>query len=147
MKRILTFFILCFLIVPVTALAAPCGKITHVEGQVDVLHPGEKAATRVSLGDAVQVGEIYSARSRSKAEITFNNRNVLRIAATTRVEIKEFMLGPDKSSTVVRLRSGHVQAMTSEDLAMRMVSFAGEVRGPHRKRRCGNTRHQHARRL
>jgi|SRR5271157_46791 len=124
MKRILTFFILCFLTVSVTALAAPCGRITHVEGQVDVLRPGEKVVTRVSLGDAVQVGEIYSARSRSKAEITFNNRNVLRVAATTRVEIKEFMLGPDKSSTVVRLRSGRVQAMTSEDLAMRMVSFA-----------------------
>ena len=124
MKRMLGFFIVCFLCVSVSALAAPCGKITRLEGQVDVLRPGEKAAARVSLGDPVEVGEIYSAKTRSKAEITFNNRNVLRIAATTRVEIKEFMLGPDKSSAVVKLHGGRVQAMTSEDLAMRMVSFA-----------------------
>lgn len=106
------------------AFAAPCGKITHMEGLVDVLRPGKNIATQASPGDPVEVGDIYRARTASKAEVTFLNRNVLRIGPATRVEIKEYMVGGGKNSNVIRLYSGKVQAVSADDLAKRIVALA-----------------------
>jgi hypothetical protein len=108
----------------VAAFAAPCGKITHVEGRVDVLRPGKNLAIEVSLGDPVEVGDIYRAKTLSKAEATFLNGNVLRIGPATRVEIKEYMVEGGKSSNVVKLYRGRVQAVSAEDLAKKIVAFA-----------------------
>ncbi len=116
------FFLILFS--SVAAFAAPCGKITHVEGQVDVLRPGTNLAVEISPGDPVEVGDILKAKSKSKAEITFLNRNVLRIGPATRVEIKEYMVGGGKDSNVIKLYSGRVQAVSADDLAKKVVAFA-----------------------
>ena len=61
---------LACLIIPVWAIAAPVGTITHVEGNVDLTAIG-KAARDVFKGEPVSEGDILRAKSHSKAEVTF----------------------------------------------------------------------------
>ncbi len=78
MKRISLAFLLivfCFLFIStIVAEAAPVGKITRIEGRVDVLKTGQRSVMNVSLGDSVDVGDIYRAKTNSRAEITFSTR-------------------------------------------------------------------------
>lgn len=104
------------------ALAAPIGKVTLVTGKVDVLKSGENLATPVKLGDPVDVGDIYRAKTKSNAEITFNNKNILKIAPATRVEIKEYAADEQKSSQVINLHRGKVQAISGEDFIKKVAA-------------------------
>ena len=95
---------------PISALAAPVGKFTHVEGQVEVLSPG-KAARAVKRGDEVQLGETLRTKSQSKAEVTFEDGNILRLAEKTAMEVKEYTVGQDGLSSVLKLTRGKIQSL------------------------------------
>lgn len=123
MKRALAFFILCFFTLSVEAFADPFGKVTHVEGRVDVLRVGTNLTVPVSLGDPVEKGDIFRAKTESRAEITLVNLNVLRIGPGTRIEIKEATAGPGNNNTVVGLFRGKIQALAPDELAKKVVAF------------------------
>ena len=106
------------------AFAAPIGKVTLVQGRVDVLKAGRNVAAPVSLGAAVDLGDIYRAKRNGRAEITFTNKNLMRIAPGTRIEITRYSVEGDKSSTVARLYRGRVQAIGADDFIKRAASFA-----------------------
>ncbi|HON24204.1 MAG TPA: FecR domain-containing protein, partial [Syntrophales bacterium] len=74
---------------PLAALAAPVGKVTQIEGNVDITRPGQ-AAIKVLLGDPVSQGDILRAKSKSKAEVTFTDGNILRLAEGTRIRVTQY---------------------------------------------------------
>jgi len=127
MKRCALFMIgMCILaLFPVCALAAPVGKFTQVEGQVEVLTPGQ-AAKPAKVGDEVQMGDTLRTKSRSKAEVTFVDGNILRLAERTAVEIKEYMLSQDGLSAILRLARGKIH---------NIVKTAGRFFGLDKKER------------
>jgi hypothetical protein len=98
------------LALPLTLLAAPVGKITHIEGNVDIT-VDEKART-ANIGDAVNSGEILRAKNKSRAEITFADGNILRLAENTRVRITDYQMGEGKTSTMDLFR-GKTQSIVS----------------------------------
>ncbi|MDD5009066.1 MAG: FecR family protein [Syntrophorhabdaceae bacterium] len=118
-----SFLIIAFLTGSI-AFAAPVGKINAIQGRVDVLKAGKNVAAPVSLGAPVDIGDIYRTKSKSRAEIIFNNNNTLKIAPATRIEIKEYMVGKERSSTVMKLYRGKVQAAAHEDFVKRAAAFA-----------------------
>ncbi|MBI5187892.1 MAG: FecR domain-containing protein, partial [Nitrospirae bacterium] len=122
-QLILCSLLLLFLFLPAIALAGPAGKFTYVEGKCDVLRPPAIRAIPVKLGDTVFVSDIIRAKSRSRAEITFINDNILRVAENTRVEISEYMFEEEKSSGVLKLSRGKVQAIVPEKIAKRIATF------------------------
>ena len=61
---------LACLIIPVWAIAAPAGIITHVEGNVDLTVIG-KAARDVFKGEPVSEGQQPRAKSHSTVAVTF----------------------------------------------------------------------------
>jgi hypothetical protein len=126
MKKFVVFSFILFLLLAFTGLsaAAPVGKVTLSEGRVDVLKVGRNMATPVSTGDPVDVGDIYRAKSRSRVEITFLNKNMIRIAPGSRVEIKEYMVKGENTTGSVRLHRGKVQALSSSDFVKRVAAFA-----------------------
>ena len=124
MKRIFLFFGILLFFAANIALAAPVGKITYVEGKVDVLKPGKTVATAVSQGDLVDVGDIYRTKSNSKAEITFINKNILRIAQNTRTEIQEYTVEADRNKGIIKLHRGKVQAIATPDFIRKVAAFA-----------------------
>jgi len=128
MKRFFIFFGVLILFGANIALAAPVGKVTYVEGRVDVLKPGKTVATTVLKGDPVDVGDIYRAKSNSKAEIIFDNKNVLRIVQNTRVEIKEYTIDPEQNIGVFKLYRGKVMAIAPEEFVKKVAAFAEKNR-------------------
>ncbi|MBU1743609.1 MAG: FecR family protein, partial [Proteobacteria bacterium] len=112
MKRFTTILaiLVILLALPLVLLAAPVGKITHIEGNVDIT-VGEKART-ANLGEAVNSGEIMRAKSKSRAEITFVDGNILRLAENTRVRITDYQVGEGKTSTLDLFR-GKTQSIVS----------------------------------
>lgn len=124
MKRVFIFSSIFILFIGSVAFGAPVGKVTLLEGRVDVLKPGKTVATPVKIGDPVDVGDIYRAKSKSRAEIKFVNNNILRIAQNTRIEIKEYTIEAEPSSGVIRLYRGKVQASVGKDFLRRAAAFA-----------------------
>ncbi len=124
MKRLFIFSWIIIIFTGNAVLASPVGKVTLLEGRVDVLKPGKTVATPVKIGDAVDVGDIYRAKSNSRAEITFVNNNILRILQNTRIEIKEYEVEAEPSSGVIRLYRGRVQASVGKDFLRRAAAFA-----------------------
>ncbi len=110
--------------VATSVCSAPIGKVTLVEGRVDVLKAGRNVATPVSLGAPVDLGDVYRAKSNGRAEITFTNKNLMRIAPNTRIEITRYSVEGDKSNTVARLYRGRAQAIGADDFIKKAASFA-----------------------
>jgi hypothetical protein len=123
--RTMRIFILLFLIFfPSLALAqTSVGKFTFVQGRVDVLRPPASRAMPVKMGDAVFVGDIIRAKSKSRAEITFTDGNIVRVAPNTRVEISEYMFEETKGKGILKLSRGKVQAIIQEKIAKRIATF------------------------
>ncbi|MBP6941844.1 MAG: FecR domain-containing protein, partial [Syntrophorhabdaceae bacterium] len=116
--------IIVFLSFANLAFAAPIGRVTLVEGRVDVLKAGRNVATPVSLGAPVDVGDVYRAKSKGRAEITFANKNLIRIAPNTRIEITRYSVEGNASNTLARLYRGRVQAIGADDFITKAASFA-----------------------
>jgi len=104
------------------ALAAPVGRVTHLEGRVDVLKAGQTVARPVSPGQSVDVGDTFRTKSRSKAEVTFLNKNILRIAASTRVTIQKYMVRGDDNVELMNLHRGMVQVVSSMMFIKRLIA-------------------------
>jgi hypothetical protein len=101
---------------PLAAQAAePVGTFTHIEGRVDITSP-DAAARPANLGDEINMGDIIRAKSKSKAEITFSDGNILRLAQNTRVEITEYVVGKEGTSGVLYLYRGKIQSIIKEVL-------------------------------
>jgi len=108
---------------PPSAQAAPVGKVTLVEGSVTVLKVRNKVATPVKKGDPVDIGDLYSTKGESGAEITFHNNNILRIADKTRIEIAEYTVSEKRTSNIIKLPEGKIHITTGADFT-RKVSLA-----------------------
>ncbi len=113
MKRFSAFmYVLSVLLVlPLLSAAAPVGTVTALEGNVDIAS-GEKAARNAKLGDSVSVGDILRAKSKSRAEVTFQDGNILRLAESTRVRITEYQ-AREGSTTTLELFRGKTQNIVS----------------------------------
>jgi hypothetical protein len=90
------------------ARADAAGRLTLVEGRVDVLKGGKLPATPLKVGDEVQTGDVLRSKSLSRAEITFVDNSTMKIAPGSRVAIEEYMYNPaqKKRSAVIQLFSG-----------------------------------------
>jgi hypothetical protein len=128
MKRclLISFAIISFILLSFVnpSYAALAGKVSLLEGRVDVLKTGKNAAAPVKAGDPVDVGDIYRAKSDGRAEITFMNGNTLKIAPNTRAEIKEAMFEGNKNINIIKLYRGRVQAISSDEFVKKVSAFA-----------------------
>ncbi|MFO0753511.1 MAG: FecR domain-containing protein [Thermodesulfovibrionales bacterium] len=66
------------------------GKITAVEGSVDVLRGGALPAVALKAGDSVSVGDVVRTKSDARVEIVFEDGTVLRVAPQSRIDISEY---------------------------------------------------------
>jgi len=69
------------------ATAAEIGKITFVDGRVDILKQGMELTVPVDVNAAVSPGDIIRTKSNSRAEITLTNGTIIRLAQGSRVGI------------------------------------------------------------
>jgi len=92
---IVAVFLLIF-IFPASAAAAPVGKITALEGSVDITTAGK--IKPLQINDLVNIGDILRSKANSKARVTFNDGNELWIAEKTRLKITQYQNEPGQKS-------------------------------------------------
>jgi hypothetical protein len=90
------------------ARADVVGRLTQVEGRVDLLKGGQLPANPVKLDDGVQPGDVLRTKSQSKAQITFIDNSILNISPESRVAIESYMFdaAKEKRSAVLQLFQG-----------------------------------------
>jgi len=103
------FVILALQMGPLTdAQADVVGRLTQVEGRVDILRGGQLPATPVKVDDGVQPGDVLRTKSLSKAQITFIDDSTMTIAPESRVAIEAYMVdsAQNKRNAVIELFKG-----------------------------------------
>ncbi len=111
--KILAIAIAVLILPAALALAAPVGKITALEGRVDITPAGAKDAVPVAVGTNVNAGDILRAKSKSKAEVTFTDGNMMRIAENTRIRITQYSTEAGQKS-YFNLFRGKTQAVVDK---------------------------------
>jgi hypothetical protein len=107
------------------AQAEVVGRLTLVEGQVDILRGGQLPATPVKVDDGVQPGDVLRTKSLSKAQITFIDNSTLSIAPESRVGIEAYMFdsAQNKRNAVLQLFQGLAHAVVNKVLTSAEPDF------------------------
>jgi hypothetical protein len=118
----LLFVALCLVMVPISMLKAaePVGKFSQMEGIVDVMRGGAMPAIPVKVGDPIFEKDIIRTKSNSKAEIIFIDGNTIKISQRSRIDIDEYLVGENKSSEILKLQRGRVEANVPDKNAKRI---------------------------
>jgi len=108
--------LLSVLLIPVPGYAQMVGKITYVEGRVDVLKSGSQTAVPLNEEDPIAVGDVIRTKSNAKAEVTFDDQSVVRLAQNSRIEVKDYQLKEDKkrANATISLERGKVRAIIAK---------------------------------
>ena len=107
--------------------AEAVGKITRVEGRVDILRQGNLPAVPAHVDDALYQKDMVRTKSSSRAEILFRDNTVLRIAQRSRIDISEYFTG-ESNKGVIKLSRGQVQAVVSKNVTKRISLAPGANR-------------------
>lgn len=110
MKRLIKHQLLsvaCFavlVLLPAFAFAQVAGKLTKVEGSVDILKSGAAAAVPAKMGDGLSIGDILRTKSNSSAEITFIDNSVMAVGPKSRLGIEEYLYKPEENKRVASVK-------------------------------------------
>jgi hypothetical protein len=84
------------LMVSSVAGARVVGRLTQLEGRVDLLKGGNLPAIPLKVDDTVEPGDVIRTKSLSKAQITFIDNSILTLSQEARIAIEEFKFDPDQ---------------------------------------------------
>lgn len=73
------------------AQAAPVGRFTKVEGQVDLLKGGKLPAVAAKVADPVEPKDVIRTKSKSRAQVQFVDDTILTLAPESRVAVADYL--------------------------------------------------------
>ena len=113
------------LIFSTVAGAEVVGRLTQVEGRVDLLKGGKLPAIPLKLNDTVEPGDVVRTKSRSKAQITFIDNSLLTLSQEARMAIEEFKFEPGqgKRQAVLKIFQGLALAVVNKILQAEEPDF------------------------
>jgi hypothetical protein len=84
------------------------GRLTQLEGRVDLLKCGNLPAIPAKANDTVEPGDVIRTKSMSKAQITFIDNSTLTLSPESRIAIEEFKFdaGQEKRRAVLEIFQG-----------------------------------------
>lgn len=98
---------------PNPLFAQVVGELTQVSGRVDVTSPGGNAIV-ASTGDSISQQDIVRTKSDGRAEITFTDGSIVRVAPGSRIGISEYRIGDEgRSQGRLSLFRGKVRSLVS----------------------------------
>ncbi|MHB9074165.1 MAG: FecR family protein [Desulfobaccales bacterium] len=105
-----------FLLACCQAQAAVVGRLTQVDGRVDLLKGGNLPATPVKVDDTVEPQDVIRTKSLSKAQITFIDNSVITISPESRIAIETYMvdLAKGKRQAVLEVFQGLALALVNK---------------------------------
>ncbi len=98
------------------AFASEVGRVTYVDGRVDALKTGSELAVPIRQGETISAGDSIRTKSGSKAEITFKDNSVLRLAQNSKVDVNQYDLNKDNSrkTATIKLDRGKARAIIAK---------------------------------
>lgn len=110
---------------PTLSLAEVVGRLTQVEGRVELLKGGKLPATEAKAQDGVEPGDVLRTKSLSKAQITFLDNTTVTISPEARIAIEEYMFDPAKGkrSAVLELFQGLAHFVVSQVYKLQEPDF------------------------
>jgi len=109
----------------VAAPAEVAGRLTMVEGRVDLLKGGQLPSVEAKLENPVSTGDVLRTKSLSKAQVTFSDNTVMTISPESRIAFEEYMYdaGHGKRSAVINLFQGMVLTVVSKIMKTEQPDF------------------------
>jgi hypothetical protein len=94
------------------------GRLTQVEGRVDLLKGGKLPAIPVKVGDTVEPGDVIRTKYRSRAQIIFIDNSLLTLSPRARIAIQEFVYdhGQGKRRAVLDISRGLALMVVNKSL-------------------------------
>jgi hypothetical protein len=133
--RLTLSLILSFLLV-IPAFAGEVGKVTYAEGRVDVFSPGSEEAFYAKEGTPINVGDSVRVKSNSKAEVTFLDKTVIKIAQNSKLDVVDYQLDADnnRKTATIKLERGKARTIISKmkdaaEFKIDTPNAAGTVKG------------------
>ena len=113
------------LIFSTVAGAEVVGRLTELEGRVDLLKGGKLPAVALKVNDTVEPGDVIRTKSLSKAQITFIDNSLLTISQESRLAIEEFKFDPsqEKRHAVLQIFQGLALAVVNKILKAEEPDF------------------------
>ena len=101
------------------------GRLSQVEGRVDILKGGNLPATPVKVGDAVESKDVIRTKSLSKAQITFIDSSAIDLSPESRIAIEEYRFepGPGKRQAVLELFRGLAHVVVNKIFTVDQPDF------------------------
>jgi uncharacterized membrane protein YgcG len=130
-KTIWMVFLLLFLSLPISAHAQTVGHFTYLQGNVSISDENDNSKP-VTLRDKVIIGDTVVTGAASKAEITFDDKNIIRLAEKTRLKIKSYLMRGPQSDQILKLYVGKVQSIVKTVFSRKIEDKKGryEVHTP-----------------
>ena len=113
------------LVFSTVAGAEVVGRLTQVEGRVDLLKGGKLPAVALKVNDPVEPGDVIRTKSRSKARITFIDDSLLTLSQEARIAIEEFKFDPGqgKRQALLEIFQGLALAVVNKILQAEEPDF------------------------
>ena len=113
------------LIFSTVAGAEVVGRLTQLEGRVDLLKGGKLPAVALKVDDTVEPGDVIRTKSLSKAQITFIDNSLLTLSQESRIAIEEFKFEPGqgKRQAVLEIFQGLALAVVNKILKAEEPDF------------------------
>jgi hypothetical protein len=113
------------LIFSTVAGAVVVGRLTQLEGRVDLLKGGKLPAVPLKVGDTVEPGDVVRTKSLSKAQIIFIDNSFLTLSQEARIAIEEFKFEPiqGKRQAVLNIFQGLALAVIDKVLKAEEPDF------------------------
>ena len=108
-KILLVIFICLSLISPASASAESVGVFTEISGTVEIRSLINDEFRQAKIGESVDVSDAIYTHDNARAEITFNDGNLIRLASKTRLKVKEYVISGSDSSEVINLLRGTIR--------------------------------------
>jgi hypothetical protein len=113
------------LILSSVAGAEVVGRLTQVDGRVDILKGGKLPAVPLKVDDTVEPGDVIRTKSLSKAQITFIDNSLLTLSQESRLAIEEFKFEPGQGTrhAVIKIFQGLALAVVNKILKAEEPDF------------------------
>ncbi|NOX96661.1 MAG: FecR domain-containing protein [Nitrospirae bacterium] len=131
-----TMFFLIMLFSTSFVSAGTVGNFTYIEGRVDVFKAGAETATPAVVDENISAGDILRTKGLSKAEITFQDGSILRLAPNSVVKIEKYLLDDkgrrrkgDISLARGKIRMIVTRSRTSSPFIINTPNASGKTKG------------------
>ncbi|MCI4625771.1 MAG: FecR family protein [Candidatus Magnetoovum sp. WYHC-5] len=102
------------------------GRVTYVNGSVNILRGGKFPAVAAKIGMPVYEQDVIRTKSNSKAEVTYRDGTVTRLAQNTRLDINRYKSDEASITTKLSLPRGTVRALVAKDISSRIRSVPSQ---------------------